>query len=291
MKYIGAHVSIAGGVFNAPLHAQEIGSKAFAMFSKNQKRWSEKPLSPEDILQFKETLKAVGISPSNVLVHDSYLINLGHPDEEKRQKSLKAFIDEINRCEQLGLEKLVFHPGSHLKLISEKECLDRIAKSMNEAIATTKSLTLVIENMAGQGSNLGYKLEHIKYLFDKVKNKKRVGVCIDTAHLFESGYDFRTKKQYENFWQEFDKIIGFNYLKGMHLNDSKTDLGSRVDRHESIGKGLIGLEPFKFLMQDPKLDDLPLTLETIDPSIWKEEIELLYSLQNNPKSKVRQPCL
>lgn len=278
MKYIGAHVSMAGGVFNAPLRAHEIGAKAFAMFSKNQKRWSDKPFSRDDIIQFKENMKKVGISPSNVLVHDSYLINLGHPEKEKQEKSLEAFIDEIKRCEQLGLEKLVFHPGSHLKQITEEECLNNIAKSMNKAIAATKNLTLVIENMAGQGSNLGYKLEHLRHLIDRVENKKRVGVCIDTAHLFESGVDFRTQKQYEEFWNRFDKIVGFKYLKGMHLNDSKTDLGSKVDRHESIGKGHLGLEPFKFLMKDPRLDNIPLTLETIDPSIWKEEIALLYGM-------------
>jgi len=275
---IGAHVSTEGGVFNAPLEAQKIGAKAFSFFTKNQRRWFSKPYTPEVIFKFKSNLQKVGILPQNVLPHSSYLINLGHPEEENRKKSLNAFVDEIKRCEQLGLNKLVFHPGSHLRSITEIKCMDRIADSINEAISATNRVILVIENTAGQGSNLGYKFEHLAYMIDKTSDKSRVGVCIDTCHLFVSGYDFTTQVKYQKVWQEFADIVGFKYLKGMHLNDSKSDLGSRLDRHESIGQGKIGLEPFKFLMQDSKFDDMPLILETVDPTIWDKEIELLYNL-------------
>lgn len=278
-KFVGAHVSASGGVFNAPLNAMAIGAKAFALFTKNQKQWAAKPLDEETIALFKENLSKSGILPKHILPHDSYLINLGHPEEEKRLKSLEAFIDEVNRCSQLGLDRLNFHPGSHLKQISEEECIDRIAMSMNEAIRVTEGVTLVIENTAGQGSNLGWRFEHLRAIIERIEDKSRVGVCIDTCHMFTAGYDIRTREAYDATWAEFDTIVGFQYLKGMHINDSKPDLGSHVDRHDSIGKGKIGVEPFGFIMNDPRMDDIPLVLETIDETIWAEEIELLYSLQ------------
>jgi len=277
-KYVGAHVSASGGVFNAVDNALSIGAKAFALFTKNQRQWVAKPLDEKVIEKFKTKRNESGILPKHILPHDSYLINLGHPEEEKLKKSLAAFIDEVKRCELLGLDKLNFHPGSHLKKVSEEECLDTIAKSMSETLRVTEGVTLVIENTAGQGSNLGYKFEHLAYLIDKCEDKSRVGVCIDTCHLFTSGYDIRTKEAYEKSFEEFDRVVGFEYLKGMHLNDSKPDLGSRVDRHESIGKGKLGIEPFRFIMNDSRMDDIPLILETIDESIWAQEIELLYSL-------------
>ncbi len=278
MKFVGAHVSAAGGVFNAPINAKEIGAKAFAIFTKNQRQWKAKPLTEDAVRKFKENLKAVGIKPEHVLPHDSYLINLGSPDPEKRRKSLEAFIDEVERCYQLGLKYLNFHPGSHLRKISEEECLKIVADSVNEAISRTRDIVLVIENTAGQGSNVGYRFEHIAQIIELVEDKSRIGVCLDTCHLFAAGYDIRTREAYEKTMEEFDQIVGFKYLKGMHLNDAKSQLGSRVDRHHSIGKGNIGLEAFRFIMNDPRLDNIPLILETIDPSIWKEEIELLYSL-------------
>ena len=278
-KFVGAHVSASGGVFNAPLNAMAIGAKAFALFTKNQKQWAAKPLDDETIALFKENLAKSGILPKHVLPHDSYLINLGHPEEDKRQKSLEAFIDEVNRCGQLGLDRLNFHPGSHLKQISEEECIDRIAMSMNEALGVTEGVTLVMENTAGQGSNLGYSFEHLAAIIERIEDKSRVGVCIDTCHMFTAGYDIRTKEAYEKTWAEFDKIVGFNYLRGMHINDSKPDLGSHVDRHDSIGKGKIGVDAFGFIMNDPRMDDIPLVLETIDETIWAQEIALLYSLQ------------
>jgi deoxyribonuclease-4 len=297
-KYVGAHVSASGGVENAPLNAQKIGAKAFALFTKNQRQWKAKPLSMQSIDEFKINLKNSGILPEQVLPHDSYLINLGHPEEDKLQKSREAFIDELNRAEQLGLKLLNFHPGSHLVKISKKdpnyqelidkaeyECLDVIAESLNIAIDATKGsdVVLVIENTAGQGTNLGYKFEHLAYLIDKCKDKSRVGVCIDTCHMFTAGYDIRDEASYNKTWDSFDKIIGFEYLKGMHINDSKAAFGSRVDRHHSLGKGEIGLEAFKLIMNDKRMDNIPLILETIDESIWDQEIELLYSF--NPSSK------
>jgi len=278
LKYVGAHVSAGGGVFNAPVNAQKIGAKAFALFTKNQRQWKAKPYDEKIIAKFKEALQQSGIKPKHVLPHDSYLINLGHPDQEKREKSLNAFIDEVKRCELLGLEKLNFHPGSHLKLISEEECLDLIIQSLNTATKETNNVSFVIENTAGQGSNLGYKFEHLAYIINGVEDKSRVGVCIDTCHMFVSGYDIRTKEAYDKTWDEFDKIVGFKYLQGMHINDSKPELGSKVDRHHSLGKGKIGLDAFKFIMNDKRMDDIPLILETIDESIWAEEIRLLYSL-------------
>lgn len=278
MKFVGAHVSASGGVFNAPANAQKIGAKAFALFTKNQRQWEAKPLEKEDIDKFKIALEKSQILPKHVLPHDSYLINLGHHEVEQRQKSLDAFIDEAKRCEQLGLEKLNFHPGSHLKMMSEEDCLELISQSMNETLRQTQNVTLVVENTAGQGSNLGYKMEHLAYLMQNSIDKARVGICIDTCHLFSSGYDIRDEESYRQTMKKFDTIVGFQYLKGMHLNDSKPDLGKRVDRHDSIGKGKLGVEPFSFIMNDDRMDDMPLILETIDDTLWAEEITLLYSL-------------
>ncbi len=278
-KYVGAHTSAAGGVFNAPLNAMKIGAQAFALFTKNQRQWKAKDLDAKTIDLFKKNLQESGILPKHVLPHDSYLINLGHPQDEKRNKSLDAFIDEVQRCELLGLDKLNFHPGSHLKQIDEALCLDRIAESMNITLNKTQGVSLVLENTAGQGSNLGWKFEHLAHIIEKIEDKMRVGVCIDTCHMFTAGYDIRTKEAYDISMAEFGNIVGFKYLKGMHLNDSKPDLGSHVDRHESIGKGKIGLDTFRFIMNDERMDDIPLILETIDDSIWNQEIRLLYSLQ------------
>ncbi len=279
MKYVGAHVSASGGVFNAPLNATKIGAKAFALFTKNQRQWEGKPLSAEEIRRFKTELDKAEILPKHVLAHDSYLINLGHPDLAQRAKSLEAFMDEVKRCEMLGLDKLNFHPGSHLKLLSEEACLEAISASMNDVLRQTSNVTLVVENTAGQGSNLGYKMEHLSYLMQNSIDAERVGVCIDTCHLFTSGYDIRDAQSYQQTMEKFDTIVGFKYLKGMHLNDSKPDLGKRVDRHDSIGKGKIGTEAFGFIMNDARMDDIPLILETIDEELWVREIALLYSLQ------------
>lgn len=278
MKYIGAHVETTGGVENAPLNAQAIGAKAFALFTRNQRQWRSAPLSAKSIALFKERCEACGYEPKQILPHDSYLINLGHPEAEGLEKSRTAFLDEMQRCEQLGLDRLNFHPGSHLKQISEEACLTRIAESINGALERTEGVCAVIENTAGQGSNLGYTFEHLAYIIDKVEDKSRVGVCIDTAHTLAAGYDIQTAEGFEETFRRFGEIVGFTYLKGMHINDSKKALGTRVDRHDSIGKGLMGLDTFRMIMQDPRFDDIPLILETPDDTLWAEEISYLYSL-------------
>lgn len=281
MKYVGAHVSAAGGVENAPLNAKAINARAFALFTKNQRQWIAKPLSDKSIKAFKANLAEVGIKPEHVLPHDSYLINLGHPEKEPLEKSRKAFLDEMQRCEQLGLKLLNFHPGSHLNKISEEKSLDIVAESINIALEQTNDVMAVIENTAGQGTNLGYRFEHLAHIINKVEDKTRVGVCLDTCHSFTAGYDLRTKDNCEETFAEFERIVGFKYLCGMHLNDSKPDLGARVDRHESIGKGKIGLECFRYIMNDARFDDIPMVLETVNPEIWKEEIALLYDMTEN----------
>ncbi len=276
MKYIGAHVSIKGGVENAPLNAHEIGAKSFAMFTKNQRQWAAKPLNDQNIELFKANCQKYGISQEQVLAHDSYLINLGHPETQGLEKSRKAFIDELQRCEQLGIKMLNFHPGSHLKKVSEKKCLQTIADSINICLDMTDYVIIVIENTAGQGSNLGFAFEQIASIIDNIEDKSRIGVCIDTCHAFSAGYDL--KNNFDKTWQDFDKIIGFKYLKGMHLNDSKKAFSYRVDRHESIGKGTLGVEVFKQIMHDPRFDDIPLILETPDNNLWAQEIALLNGL-------------
>ena len=276
-KYIGAHVSSSGGAFNAPKNAMEIGANAFALFTKNQRRWVAKDLTTKDIEKFKEYLLKSKIRPEHVLPHDSYLINLGHPEAEKRERSLNTFIDELKRVEQLGLKLLNFHPGSHLRKITEEESLDLIAESINFALDKTTSAIAVIENTAGQGTNLGYKFEHLAYIIDRVEDKSRVGVCIDTCHTFSSGYDFRDRGSYDKTTALFEEIVGFKYLKGMHINDSKVPLSKRVDRHESLGEGHIGIDAFKFMMQDDRLNNIPLILETPNHEIWKNEIITLRS--------------
>jgi deoxyribonuclease-4 len=278
MKWIGAHVSASGGVENAPLNAKKIGAKAFALFTKNQRRWQAKPLSEASIAAFKENCAVNGYTPAQILAHDGYLINLGHPQAEGLAKSRAAFLDEMQRCEQLGLKALNFHPGSHLRQISPDDCLARIAESINLALEATSGVTAVIENTAGQGTNLGHRLEHLAAIIDLVADKGRVGVCLDTCHLFAAGYDITSDDAYADLMQAFDRIIGFAYLKGIHLNDAKRDLASRVDRHAGIGEGYLGLDSFRRLMTDPRLDHLPMILETPDDSRWAAEIRTLYRL-------------
>lgn len=281
--YVGAHVSASGGVQNAPLNAKEIEANAFALFTKNQRRWVAKPLDSKTIASFRKNCAALNFQPEQILPHDSYLINLGHPEGEALQKSRDAFLDEMQRCEQLGLVYLNFHPGSHLRKISEEECIAKIAESLNWAIAQTESVVAVIENTAGQGSNLGFSFEQLAAIIDQVEDKGRVGVCIDTCHMFAAGYDIRTQESCAEVFEDFAKIVGFEYLKGMHLNDSKGGLDSHLDRHHSLGQGEIGLEVFKFIMRDDRFRGIPLVLETIDETIWAEEIQMLrhFSVSND----------
>ncbi|MDE7402871.1 MAG: deoxyribonuclease IV [Muribaculaceae bacterium] len=276
-KYIGAHVSVAGGVDKAPLEAARIGAKAFALFTGSSARWHSKEISPEMAERFKENCHINGFSPSVILPHDNFLINLGSPDPDKLALSRQSFLEELQRCEQLGLTMLNFHPGSHLNKFSAEECLDRIAESINISLEKTSGVTAVLESTAGQGSNLGWKFEHLAHIISKVEDKSRIGVCIDTCHTHSAGYDLPDAEGYDKTWREFDEVIGANYLKGMHINDNKRTLGSHIDRHESIGKGNLGEDFFIRLVNDPRFDNIPLILETPDPDHWPEEIKWLYS--------------
>ena len=278
MKYIGAHVSAEGGVQNAPLNAEAIGAKAFALFTKNQRQWFSNPLSASSINDFRKNCEKYDFKSFQILPHDSYLINLGHPEKEPLEKSRKSFLDEMQRCELLGLDRLNFHPGSHLNLITVEECLKKIAESINISLNKTKGVTAVIENTAGQGTNLGHTFEQIKFIIDNVEDKPRVGVCIDTCHAYTSGYDVKTKTGFMQTFEKFNEVIGFNYLKGMHINDSKKEYGTRVDRHENLGSGFLGEEIFSLIMNDSRFDNMPLILETPDESKWETEIKKLYSL-------------
>lgn len=279
MKYFGAHVSAAGGVENAPANAHAIGAEGFALFTKNQRQWVAKPLAAGEIDAFREACERYGYTPAQILPHDSYLINLGHPEREALEKSRAAFLDEMQRCEALGLDRLNFHPGSHLQKISPERSLDLIAESINIALDKTRGVTAVIENTAGQGSNLGFAFEHLAYLIERVEDKSRVGVCIDTCHAFAAGYDLTSDEACERTFDEFDRTVGFRYLRGMHLNDSMKPLGSRVDRHRNLGDGFLGMTVFRFIARDKRFDDIPLILETPDESRWPAEIELLKSFE------------
>lgn len=276
-KKIGAHVSASGGVESAPINAHEIGANAFALFTKNQRQWVAKPLADESIELFKKNCEQYAFDARYILPHDSYLINLGHPETEGLEKSRAAFLDEMQRCEQLGLKLLNFHPGSHLNKISLEECLDRVAESINITLNKTQGVTAVIENTAGQGSNVGNEFWQLKHIIDRVEDKSRVGVCLDTCHTYSAGYDIVA--DYDKVFQEFEATVGFNYLRGIHLNDTKKALGSHVDRHDSIGKGLLGMDFFKQFMKDSRFNDMPIILETPDETLWAEEIELLRSFE------------
>jgi len=279
MKFIGAHVSAAGGVDQAVIRAHELEATAFALFTKNQRQWKAAPL-PEDVIEkFKVACEKYGYSSNQILPHDSYLINLGHPVDEALEKSREAFLDEMQRCEQLGLSLLNFHPGSHLMQIDEDKCLEKISESLNIALSKTEGVTAVIENTAGQGSNLGFRFEHLAKIIDGVEDKSRVGVCIDTCHAFAAGYDLRTEEECIKTFKHFEDVIGFKYLRGMHLNDAKSEFNSRVDRHHSLGEGNIGKTVFSWMMRDPRFDGIPMILETVNPDIWKDEIAWLKSEQ------------
>lgn len=279
MKYIGAHVSASGGVENSPVNAKEIGATAFALFTKNQRQWRSAPLTRNNIRSFRDRCEKLGYAPFQILPHDSYLINLGHPEKEGLEKSRESFLDEMKRCELLGLDRLNFHPGSSLGKTDDETCLKTIAESINISLDKTHGVTAVLENTAGQGSNLGFTFEQIRFIMDHVEDKSRAGVCFDTCHAFAAGYDITTAGTFAETFRKFDETIGFRFLKGMHLNDAKKSLGSRVDRHESIGKGTLGTEVFRMIMNDPRFNDMPLILETPDETIWTEEIRLLKKLE------------
>lgn len=277
-KYIGAHVSASGGVSNVFKNANKINARAIALFTKNQRRWDSKPLEEKEIQKFKKLMAESKISADHILPHNSYLQNLGNADIEKREKSLNSFIDEMERCNLLGLKYINIHPGSHLNQISVDECIKLIAESINIAHKKVPNIVVVLENTAGQGSNIGSNFSEIRKIIDLIEDKERIGVCLDTCHTLASGYELKDEEGYNKTFEEFENVIGFKYLRGIHLNDSKFDTGSRKDRHDSINKGVIGEEFFIRFMNDERFNNIPIILETVDDTIWKEEIEYLYSL-------------
>jgi len=275
MKFVGPHVSIAGGVQNAPLNAAALGATGFGLFTKNQRQWESPPYPAAAVSGFRKALRENGYAAKQVLAHDGYLINLGNPDNTAFKKSYTAFVDELKRCGQLGLTLLNIHPGSHVRLVSEEACMLQIANAVNRAHRETEGVTVVFENTAGQGSNVGYSFEQLAFLIGHVSDKSRIGFCFDTCHAFAAGYDLRTPKAYEATMRSIDRTVGFRYLRGAHLNDAKSGLGSRLDRHQSIGKGALGLETFGTLMRDDRFEEIPLVLETIDERLWAGEVALL----------------
>ncbi len=277
-KWIGAHVSAAGGVKNVPINANEIGAQALALFTKNQRQWTARPLTDENIIGFKAGCKKFGYSPDHILPHASYLINIGNPNPGAWKKSRNALLDEMQRCEQLGITMINVHPGAHLRQISESECLSRIADAVNELHQETHNVTVVLENTAGQGSNVGYRFEQLSEIIDQVTDKNRVGVCIDTCHAYAAGYDIKNESGFHQTVTELMQLFGKQFLKGLHLNDSKRELGSRVDRHEKLGEGELGWNTFQMVVNEPFFDEMPLILETPDMKNWATEIRKLYKL-------------
>ena len=257
----------------------DVGATAFGLFTKNQRQWIVKPYDASTIKAFTTNCAECGYDPRSILAHDSYLINIGNPDRTMRQKSLTALIDELTRCGQLGLGTLNIHPGSHLRAISEEECCILIADSINSALDKTVGVTVVLENTAGQGSNIGYRFEQLAAIIGAVDDKARIGCCFDTCHAFAAGYDIRTPETYQETMATFDRIVGLTYLRGLHINDAKSSFGSRVDRHHSIGEGALGWETFRLFMTDPRFDELPMILETIDDGRWPEEIRRLLAME------------
>ena len=285
MKLVGAHVSAAGGVSKAPLNAAAIGAKAFALFVKNQLQWNAPPLSDKEADKFKKNCSELGYLPAHILPHNGYLTNLGSPDRAGLLKSRAAFLAEMRRCEQLGLVSLNFHPGSHKKLLSDDDCLKRVAESVDMSLDNTKGVCAIYEITAGQGGCVGHSFEQLARLIELASDRSRVGVCLDTCHMFAAGYDLRSTAAYTKTMKEFGSVVGFEFLKGMHLNDSRGRLGGHVDRHHNLGKGELGLGPFRMIMRDKRLDCLPLVLETSDQSLWEQEIAMLYSFSKKGPGK------
>lgn len=279
---VGAHMSIAGGVHNAVYEGHAIGATTIQIFTSNQRQWQGSKISDEEADLFKEALHKTGIS--HVMSHSSYLINLGSPNQEIYQKSVKTFSEELKRCHQLHVSYLTFHPGSSITGDEEK-CLDTIALSLLslEKQIHEGSTKIALETTAGQGTNVGYCFEHLDYIIEKVGKKIPIGVCLDTCHVFAAGYDIRTFASFEKVLKEFDEKVGFKYLLGFHMNDSLHELGSRKDRHASLGQGKIGLECFRFLMTHPNTRYLPKYLETPMAEKWIEEIHLLFSFAKGKK--------
>lgn len=285
-KRVGAHISAAGGVFNSFDNNSAVSGKAFACFLKSQRKWASPPLTDSDVSKFNEKALEFNFDRKFILPHGSYLINLANPDPEMRSKSFDNFIDDLQRCHRFGISLYNFHPGSTVGKCSVSQALDHISESINRAHSVVPDVIVVLETMAGQGNVVGSKFEELRDIIAKVQDKSRIGVCIDTCHIFSAGYDIRSKKAYDKTMEKFDSTVGFKYLKGVHLNDSKTGFNEGKDRHENIGKGKIGLNTFKYIMNDPRFDNIPMVLETPASEsdsieIYSKEIELLYSLIDN----------
>ena len=284
MGLIGAHVSAAGGVENAPARGTAINADAIQIFTANQNQWFPKEPGEEHSKEYRKAMKKE--LPQMTISHASYLLNMGSPEEKKLNMSRRAFLSELDRCDACGVEYVVFHPGSHMKT-DEKECLSRISESLNYCLDKRPDgeVTVLIENTAGQGTNVGFRFEHLIGIIEGVEKKDRMGVCFDTQHGFASGYDIRTEKGWKETFDEFDKTVDLKWLKAFHINDSKKEFGSRVDRHESIGKGLLTMETFWCLVNDDRFTELPMLLETPvdDPSEYAVEIELLRGLVGSKK--------
>lgn len=285
--FIGAHVSASGGPHTTIPRIKSIGGNAFALFLKNQRQWSAAALKSEDVEKFKKLMAECSLDRYHIIPHGSYLINLGSPDPNTFEKGFESFLDDLQRCHKLGIPFYNIHPGSTVGKCSAAESIGKIASAINDAHNVVPEVCILLETMAGQGNTIGSTFEELHLIIDKIKDKSRVGVCLDTCHIFAAGYDIRTRKSYETTMANFDKILGFKYLKAVHLNDSKTELGSGKDRHENIGKGQIGLDAFKFLVNDPRFRNVPLILETPEDAQsglgnYAHEIQLLYSLALKP---------
>ncbi|UVC49900.1 apurinic/apyrimidinic endonuclease [Theileria orientalis] len=280
--YVGAHVSAAGGPDASVVNSFNVLGQSFALFLKNQRSWNFKPLSPELIEKFKKNMEAFAYDPKFILPHASYLINVANPDATKRNKAFDNFLDDIKRCEKLGIKLYNFHPGSTCGLCEKAEGIKHIADCINKALDLSTGVTIVLENAAGQNNVIGSKFEDLRDIIDQVKDKTRVGVCLDTCHLFAAGFDIRTHDKFESVMKSFGDIVGLKYLKAVHLNDSKSDLASGLDRHENIGKGKLTKETFEFIMNSGYFKEIPIILETPtkegDESIYRQEIQLMYSL-------------
>jgi deoxyribonuclease-4 len=278
MKF-GAHMSISGGLHKAFGHGERAGCDTVQIFSKNQQQWRGKPLTEQDIAQFKAEQQRTGFGP--IIVHDSYLINLASPKDELWEKSIAAFADELERCSALGIPYLVTHPGAHTGS-GEEAGLRREAEALNRLFdaGVGGDVQVLLETTAGQGSCLGHRFEHLAQLIELAHRPERLGVCVDTCHILAAGYDIRTPEACAATFDEFDRVIGLGRLKAFHLNDSQKDLGSRVDRHTHIGQGCVGLEGFRAIVNDPHFADLPMILETPKGDDLAEDIENLGKLRS-----------
>jgi deoxyribonuclease-4 len=289
--FVGPHVSAAGGADHAPMAARALQATGFGLFVKNQKQWHAPALTVEQQARFGAAMHTAGYTAAQILPHAGYLINLANPDPDAHARSLGALIDEMRRCQAFGLTMLNLHPGSHLRKLTVEAALDRVAESVNRALAETSEVTVVIENTAGQGGCLGVTLAELARLRERVEDPSRIGFCLDTCHAWAAGYDIRTGDGLRRLLDEFEREVGpaDRYLRGMHLNDTRNELGSRVDRHAPLGTGAIGWEPFRALLRDPRSRGIPLIIETPDEARWAGEVAELLAFASHPQIGSSKP--